>query len=79
MTYYELLDTETGNLIGSYASEEEALAVVHNAVHINGPVYVQTLALGYEDDDGEGAQLAAGPEPLSRAMLADPDRLSLPA
>lgn len=77
--FYELLDIETGNLIGTYASEADALAVVRHAARINGPAYVGALALGYEDDDGEGAQVAAGTDLLSRAIQADPERLSRPA
>lgn len=76
--FYELLDTEPGNLIGTYASEAEALAVVRHAARIDGPAYVGALALGYEEDDGGGGQLAAGAELLPRAMLADPERLSRP-
>lgn len=77
--FFELLDVETGNLIGTYASENEALAVVRHAVRLNGPAYVEALALGYEDEDGVGAQLAAGPDLLSRALAMGPDRLSQPA
>ena len=77
--FYELLDIETGNLIGTYASEGEALAVVRRAARLNGPAYVDSLALGYEDDDGEGAQIAAGTALLSRAVASEPNRLSRPA
>ena len=77
--FFELLDVETGNLIATYETEEEALAVVRRAARLNGPSYVDALALGYEDDDGEGAQLAAGSDLLARAYASDPDRLTRPA
>ena len=77
--FFELLNVETGNLIGTYESEADALAVVRRAAHFNGAASVDALALGYEDDDGEGAQLAAGPELLARALASYPDRLSRPA
>ncbi len=77
--FFELLDVETGNLIGTYETEEEGLAVVRRAARLSGPSYVSALALGYEDDDGEGAQLAGGSDLLARASASDPDRLSQPA
>jgi len=77
--FFELLDVETGNLIGTYETEEEALAVVRRAARLNGPSYVSALALGYEDQDGEGAQLAAGADLLDRAYASDPGKVSRPA
>lgn len=74
--FYELLDVETGNLIGTYESEAEALTIVRRAARLNGAAYVEALALGYEDDDGDGAQIAAGADLLARALAGEPDRLS---
>lgn len=79
MTFYELVDLQTGNLIGTDRAEEEALAVVRRAARVNGTASIESLALGYEDDDGEGAQLAAGAALLARAQQADPGRLTRPA
>ena len=70
--FYELLDLETGNLIGTYDTEQEALAVVRRAYQLNGSGYVRDLALGYEDDGGEGEQLAAGSDLLARALADEP-------
>lgn len=77
--FYELIDVESGNLIGTYDSEDEALSIVRRAVQLNGSGFVDTLALGYEDDDGEGAQIAAGAELLARALKSDQGYLSRPA
>ena len=77
--FYELIDVESGNLVGTYDSEDEALSIVRRGVHLNGSGFVDTLALGYEDDDGEGAQIAAGADLLARALKTDQGRLSRPA
>jgi hypothetical protein len=69
--FYELLDVETGNLIGTYETEQGALAVIPRAYQLNGAGYVNTLALGFEHDEGEGEQLAAGPDLLARALADD--------
>ncbi len=66
-------------LIGTYDSEDAALAVVRHGARLNGPSYIESLVLGYVDDDGEGAQLAAGAELLRRALAADTWRLSRPS
>lgn len=66
--FFELLDVETGNLVGTYETEQQALAVVRRAYQLNGSDYVGSLALGYEDDDGEGEQLAAAADLLTRAL-----------
>lgn len=42
---FEIWDIESGNLLGSYDSEEEALAVVHDALNRHGREYVEALAL----------------------------------
>lgn len=69
--FYELIDVESGNLIGTYASEAEALDVIRRAVFENGTAYVESLALGRSDEDGEGALIAEGTELLERSAHAD--------
>jgi hypothetical protein len=68
---YELLNVETGNLIGTYPTRAEALAVVRELVRLNGLAYVESLALGYEDQRGNGEQIAEGAE--LAALARDPD------
>ena len=75
---YELIDVKNGNLVGTYDSEDEALAIVRRGAHLNGSGFVDKLALGYEDDDGEGAQLAAGADLLARVLGRDQDRTFRP-
>jgi hypothetical protein len=63
MVTYELWETRSGNLMGSFASEAEALAVVRDAIRQHGRGYAETLILAREDDEetvtlAEGAGLA---------------------
>ena len=69
--FYELIDVESGNLIGTYDSEADALAVVRHAVRENGAAYVESLALGRSDENGDGALIAEGAELLERSARAD--------
>ena len=52
--HWELWDTETGNLVGDYDSEDAALAVVRDAFYRLGPASIAPLALGVEHDDEGG-------------------------
>ena len=52
--HWELWDTESGNMVGDYATEAEALTVVRNALRQHGSSVVATLALGAEHDDEAG-------------------------
>ena len=56
--HFELWDTETANLVGSYDSEAAVLAVVREALRRHGPAVVRALALGAEHDEtGDDARL----------------------
>ena len=52
--HWELWDTETGNLVGDYDSEDDALAIVRDALRRLGPSAIAPLALGAEHDDEGG-------------------------
>ena len=56
---YELWEMQTGNLVASFRREEEALALVRDAVAAHGPAYAQSLALVREDEDGSSVTVAA--------------------
>ena len=62
---YDLWDVESGNIVNTFETEGDALAVVRTLLDLNGPAYVQALSLGHESDDGtmrivaEGDDLAA--------------------
>lgn len=58
---YELWDTESSNLIGTYPNELTALRIVRMAVHAHGPNAFATIALGREDSrTGDFAPVAQG-------------------
>jgi hypothetical protein len=61
---FELWDTATMNLVGSYESEAAALNVVRGAVERYGAGYAEGLALVRENARGESRTLAEG-----RALL----------
>lgn len=67
--HWELWDTETGNLVGDYDTEADALAIVRDALHRHGASIVEALALGAEHDD-EWSDDAALPPVLRGAALA---------
>ena len=75
---YDLWDVDSGNIVNTFETEQEALAVVRTLLDVNGPEYVQALSLGYEGDDGSMRIVAEGDRLAS--MLAEsppptPERL----
>lgn len=66
---YELWNTVTRNIVGAFATEAEALALVLEAIDAHGAAYADTLALVL--DDGEEIHtLAVGAELVARARAA---------
>jgi hypothetical protein len=63
---FELMELSTGNLLGSYANEEDALRNVRETAEAFGPDAVATLALA-EVDARSGTLLADGEALLKRA------------
>jgi hypothetical protein len=57
---FQLWDTESANLVGSYASEDAALAVVQKAVEVHGPAAVASLLLLQESARGRLKRIAEG-------------------
>lgn len=70
-TVYELYNTRTRNLVGSYGSEGEALQVVRASESVNGPAYAERLMLTIEDEGGRTRQIASGRELVKRANQSD--------
>jgi hypothetical protein len=66
---FELWETTTGNLMGTYPTEEAALAAVRRAITA-GRAYVRSLALGYEDGLGGTRAIAEGDALVERARAA---------
>ena len=67
---YTLMDLDTGNLIGTYATEREALSLIQSAIATFGVDYADTVALGREDAAGHTKIIAEGQELAKRAMAA---------
>lgn len=70
---YELMDVESGNVVGMCDSEAEALAEVRALLRANGRGYARSLSLAAlsEYDDGD-APIAQGAKLASRALAATP-------
>jgi hypothetical protein len=68
--YFELWDQESGNSLGDYDSEAEALAIVRDMLAENEPDYADMLSLGCTQDDGTFAIVASGASLAARAQAA---------
>lgn len=66
---YELWNRQTGNAIGEFATEAEALAVVREAVERNGREYADLLFLGVSSR-GRSKPVAEGQALAERALAA---------
>ena len=71
---YELWDVESGNRIKSLGSESEALELVRKLLELNGPDYLNDLALGAvptqgDDEATELPPVLEGPSLLARVGL----------
>ncbi len=58
--FYVLWDVETGNIVGDFETEAEALSVVRDLLDANEPDYVEALSLGLTDDAGAPRMVAEG-------------------
>jgi len=65
--FYELWDIQSGNIINTYDTEDEALVVARNLLALNGPEYVRSLSLAFEDDDENITLVAKGAVLAERA------------
>ena len=63
---YELWDSESGNCIGAYSSEESALAQVARVIELRNSRLAASLLLGNESD-GRGTLIARGEDLIARA------------
>lgn len=73
--WYELWDVDTGNIVGTYTSEADALAEVRGLLAVNGASYADDLSLGRKHDD-RGELIAEGFELAQLAEAARPGRRS---
>ena len=66
---YEVWDIQTGNLMASFRLQEEALALVRDAVEAHGEAYGLNLALVQEDEAGRTTTLATADRLLDLARI----------
>ena len=65
---YDLWDSESGNIIGTFATRGDALSVVRQALAEHGAEYVATLLLGQEDKRGQTKAIAHGKKLVELAL-----------
>jgi hypothetical protein len=63
---YEVWEMRSGNLVASFGTEADALALVRDAVEAHGEEYGRHLALVREDDDDSSTAIAAGDQLIAR-------------
>ncbi len=68
MKSYALWELRTNNLIRDFDNERDALAVALRFIELNGQDSIDHLSLTVEDEHGEGALIAYGPELAERAQ-----------
>jgi hypothetical protein len=51
--YFEIIDLKSGNVIGGYESEDEALASLRRSLHTHGPRAIEELSLMRITDDDQ--------------------------
>jgi hypothetical protein len=68
MAAFELWNAESGNLLGAFSTESEALAAVREAIERNGPGYGQILTLGRENSRDRSRILASGQQLVEQAL-----------
>ena len=66
MIAFELWETTSGNLMGSYGSEGEALVMLAEAVQSHGYAYLETIALIREGGRGRARVVATGSQLAER-------------
>ena len=68
--YYEIWDLESGNLIGDFDTQDEALRLVREMLDTYGVDVAMTFALGEGDANGDSTAIAQGAElvELARAL-----------
>ncbi len=71
---FDLWDTETGNLIGTFETEKHALKIVHDLLFSKGIQYADALDLGIQDATGNSRSIATGPKLATMAGITDQAR-----
>lgn len=59
---WTIWDLDSGNLVGAYDTEQEALGVLRRAIKAYGASYTDGLVLGTEDSEGQPKAVVEGHE-----------------
>jgi hypothetical protein len=73
---YEVWDTDAGSMIGTFATEHDALADVRGLLEVNGAGYADDLALARRREDG-GTPIADGSGLALRARQQRPSKAAV--
>lgn len=57
---FEVWDSASGNLLGTWDSEEQAVDVIRKVYETDGKVSVESLVLARQDPDGKTVSLGQG-------------------
>lgn len=71
---YDLWDSESGNVVGTFDTKEDALSVVRQALAKHGSEYVETLLFGQQDSRGRTKAIARGKKLVQIALEEAPAR-----
>ena len=72
MDHFEIWDLVSGNLLGVYETEAEALSWIHRYLLDEGSEYVEELALDTLDATGKRLQIAEGNKLVDLALTQAP-------
>lgn len=68
--YFELWDTDSGNLMATFDTEAEAITVVRETIRQDGSEAVADWVLGWGDEEGNGEAIAHGRHLAALALSA---------
>lgn len=69
---YELWDMQTANLVGDYATQEDALEDVRQTLLTSGRAAIEPLSLAFETESGETRSIASGKSLIELAEMSTP-------
>lgn len=67
---YEVWHLPSRNIVGSFATKREALALVRDGIETHGTAYAERFMLGREDRHGEFRVIAEGADLAQLALVA---------
>ncbi|MGI8643787.1 MAG: hypothetical protein ACR2LS_06700 [Thermomicrobiales bacterium] len=62
--FYEVVDLDTGSIVGSYQTRDDALAIVRVTLQTSGIASIRDLAIAEKSSGGKATLIAEGEELL---------------